>query len=100
MLTDYTIDGILIKWCNEAGVDFRKTTYQSERIISSTEETYKIKIYTYHPGLLIGMMSRLYNKYEKEFEKDAKTKVNIEFVKVKEIQTEKEWREHFHGMAY
>lgn len=100
MLTDYTIDEILIKWCNEAGTDFRKTTYQSERIISSTEEIYKVKIYTSRPGLLIGMMGCLYNKYKQEFEKNAETKVGIEFVEVKEIQTEKEWREHFRGMAY
>ena len=90
MLSNYGVDAILIKWCEEAGVNFRKITYEIKREVYGST----LYIYTSRPGLLIGAKGVLYEKYKAELNKESRNAVEVEFVEVTEIMTEEEWDEY------
>ena len=99
MLSNYITDEILIKWCGEAGMNFRKVTYKIKPDVHKNEPDI-LYIYTSRPGLLIGSKGCLVEKYKIEFSKEAQKFVEIEFIEVTEIMTEDEWDDFVRGRGF
>ena len=96
----------LIKWCEEANLNFRRVTYKITH--DNEKEEYVLYIYTARPGLLIGKQGALFEKYRDEFlketQRDIKTElvkdIKVELVEVAEIMTETEWNEYIRGRGF